>query len=1387
MDPVPRTCTKISPDDQTARAQNRVSRPLRDFRSEPAYVLLGDPGAGKSTAFQAECDELGEEAVLISARNFLTFDVSRRPEWQGRTIFIDGLDEIRAGASDARSPLDNIRGKLDSLGKPSIRISCREADWLGANDQKHLAAVSPNSQVTVLRLDPLTEADIDHILSADPNIDDAHDFKKQTRSRNLEGLLTNPQTLRLLSDAVAEEGVWPESRLETFEKACRRSAQDSNQEHSIPKRQSSLAFNQTLDTAGRLCSVQLISGAAGYSLDLNGANDNYPCPDDWNGESPMVWRQALSTKLFKADTDRSGRFTPIHRHIAEFLAARHLAKLIRDGFPASRVVSLIIGKDGAVVSEFRGLSAWLAAHCQDVRSDLIDRDPIGVGLYGDIRKFTAEEKHKLLKSLNREVDYVRYHAEAFAALASPEMETTLRDRLTDPCRDRDHQVVINFLLGVLRHGIPLPDLWPVLLDIVRDDSWWPQVAHSALRAFIDNSEGIENVRDRDNQLLKLLKDIDNELVSDPRGELLGILLGTLYPEHVTPSEIWDYLTETVPRSSLGANRIFWAIHLLEKSADHDILELLDELYLRSPDIINILNGRGLIDLHADFLAQVLPKYGNILSIGRLYKWLSALEDDQSLLRKNNESIAEVRAWLETHPDIQKGLFLEGLLQCVAGGTTSILCIYKIMQHLYNSTLPPDFGLWALDKAIQLSDTCPAVSEHLLQHVVYLYHNKTYDEGLSRSVLVERVHGHEPLESSLSNLLDPPVNAQLLVDLEKTELAEYEAKVTREREQLISHIESNVDALQENRADHRLLHYLAERYFGFYQDSQSHVSTQSTMSIEMQRVQRIRGLLNGNEDLTQIVVASLRDTVWREDIPDVENILETYSRSQIPWLAYPYLAGIYELHRVNPSQIIKLDDRQKRIALTIHHYYHTVDIQLQDQVQDIEWHYDLIKSCPEIVADVLIQCIKHELRNKKEGTYGLYSLVYDQGYKQVARHASLPLLRSFPIRCASDQIEALDYLLWSALLHVDKLPLQKLIEKKLSSSSMNVAQRTHWIAAGLVLYPEIYCHQLEVWAGKDGRRIRHLARFFTPNYKIPALTDRLIPLSLKLLIKLVGTSFDPYTKGGGIVGLEWESSDLMVHLIQRLASFPVPDASQALGELSSDAALQRWKDTIDRAWDSQRVIHRDTAYRHLDAEKILRTLSNKAPASPADLAALVADRLEEMAVRIPASNTNDWRQYWNEDSNGQPEEPKNENSCRDALLSDLRERLPEGVDAQPEGRYAHEGRADIRVAYQDFSVPVEVKKNSHADLWSAPRHQLAARYASDPATGGYGIYLVFWFGRERTQPSPDGPRPTTPEELRERLRDTLTPEEARKITVCVIDVGKPDRSKRRSGRQQLLVG
>ena len=197
--------------------------------------------------------------------------------------------------------------------------------------------------------------------------------------------------------------------------------------------------------------------------------------------------------------------------------------------------------------------------------------------------------------------------------------------------------------------------------------------------------------------------------------------------------------------------------------------------------------------------------------------------------------------------------------------------------------------------------------------------------------------------------------------------------------------------------------------------------------------------------------------------------------------------------------------------------------------------------------------------------------------------------------------------------------------------------------------------------------------------------------------------------------------------------------------------------------------------HPEVEEVCRTLSDGPPANAGDLAALVRERLEQVARHIRTGNDNGWRPYWNEGNHRRPVEPKYEDSCRDALLGDLRPRLPGEADAQPEGRYANDKRADIRVASRDFHVPVEIKKSNHRKIWSALRNQLIARYTIDPSTGGYGIYLVLWFGEDagrRTPPPPSGPRPAGLDALKERFEEELTPEEARRISICVIDVSAP---------------
>ena len=256
------------------------------------------------------------------------------------------------------------------------------------------------------------------------------------------------------------------------------------------------------------------------------------------------------------------------------------------------------------------------------------------------------------------------------------------------------------------------------------------------------------------------------------------------------------------------------------------------------------------------------------------------------------------------------------------------------------------------------------------------------------------------------------------------------------------------------------------------------------------------------------------------------------------------------------------------------------------------------------------------------------------------------------------------------------------------------------------------------------------------------------------------------------------------MIRWLEALPAENSLQPLESLRSNPALEAWHIQLDAAIGRRRKADRDAAFRHPTVEQFCQTLAGGTPSNAGDLAALLVDKFEDISLRIRTSNTNDWRQYWNEDPYRHPSKPKHEDSCRDAVLSDLRAVLPAGVDAQPEGRYASDRRSDIRVTHVDFNVPVEVKKDSHRQLWSAIRSQLIDRYTSDPATAGYGIYLVFWFGEELTPP-PHGRRPRTAEELRQRLEDSLSEEEARKITVCVIDASRPEVMSIPSASQQSV--
>ena len=990
---VPRTCTEIPPPEEN-RNQQKDSRPLKAFRDRPAYVLLGDPGAGKTTSFRREATRQG--GFYVSARDFITFE--DRPDWHETTLFIDGLDEVRAGSLDVRTPFDEVRRRLDALGRPRFRLSCREADWLGVNDRKHLASVSPDAAVTVLRLDLLTESDIVRILTS-MDIGDAPAFIAAARERRVDGLLANPQSLKMLADVVAGSGVWPESRLETFKKACLQLVCEHNEEHRLGA--SPPAPCQLLNAAGRLCAVQLISGAAGYTLDHGQPDEDYPALSQCDYNSPDALRSALSTKLFKGETNN--RFTPIHRHIAEFLGARHLAQCIDDGLPARRILTLITGEDGIVVTEMRGLSAWLAAHCKNARANLIERDPIGVGLYGDIREFSSDAKRALLESLkaslNREVsrlDSVFSTAAAFGPLATPDMEPALRDVLNDSSREKEHQLFADFVLNILCHGSRLPNLAEILLEIVRDDTWWPRLNISALDAFIHNCH---NSQEKTSKLKALLADIQNGSVSDPDNELLGTLLYHLYPRELSPTEVWNYLSEKRNPDLIGKHCRFWDTGLIEKSSDEQVVDLLDNLQQRLPGLRPALEIHQLDRLLMILLARGLKTRGDQLDTGRLYDWLDmgSAENQDGFWDDDKEAIGDIRSWLEQRPEVQKKIIAEGLKRCPQSDEFRYHA-FNVQKRLYGASLPPDFGRWCLKQAVAMADTKPRVAEHLLELAWRSHTDRSGNEGLSLELLEEYSQKNEALKAHLAQLRTPTPDYGL--ENRGRRRDRYIDQRRRQEEQWLDHVRSNEAALRENRTAPDLLYQIAKQYFGnFY-----NFNDDGPKAIEKR--------LRGDRGLVDATLQGLRGTIDREDVPDIDEILALREKSRMHYLGWPFLAGLAEVERTAPEDPSGWDDGRIRKAVAF--YYCTAHGGYRPK-----WYRRLLGARPEIVADVQVQFAVSEFRGDRESIYKLWELAHAPDHAQVARHASLPLLRAFPIRCKLKHIKALDHLLWAALQHADR--------------------------------------------------------------------------------------------------------------------------------------------------------------------------------------------------------------------------------------------------------------------------------------------------------------------------------------------------------------------------------
>ena len=1341
---VARTVSEVA----NGSAERRGLKSLKDYEDSTAYVLLGAPGSGKTTEFKKE-GERQEIAEYVTARDFTKLRV--REEWKGKTLFIDGLDEMRAhSATDPRQPLDQIRAKLDLLGGPPFRISCREADWLGANDENALKSMLRVEGLPLLRLNPLTQKDI----SAIAKERNAPNFWMEAYERGLSTLLENPLTLNLLLD-VRKKNDWPDTLTETFQRGCVQLSKEFNIEHQVGS-VSAISTDDLLNEAGRLCAVILLAGLEGFSKAGATPHEDAPSLIQLTGPNQDILRSVLRTRLFQIEGDVA---RPQHRQIAEYLAARYLAKRIEDGMSPRRALAVLTDNDSRVAAPLRGLAAWLAAVCPGLRLSLVERDPIGVVTYGDVRAFSVSEKQKLLSCLERLSEHNPWTLAGAAGdarwggIATSDMETTLQGYLLDAERVESRQWLTYPLLDALQYGQCLRSLLPPMLCILRRDRYpldLKKKAFEVCRRHMPSSEAALEFR-------KLLDDVVSNPKLPDRESLADLLLKELYPKSLPASELPRYFVrwETAQRTILQGS--FWKRHVHEHSTDEQLAEILNGFVAYGNQINATPRAEN------SYLSSVVQVFAKILVVlqGRvgfadpdlIFSWLEFVVSPITLQEDRNLKV--FMRQLCRDGDACKA-FVERRVAKYLGSDSRTLPLWMLSKF----DLPQEFATWCLDKAI--TATGRREKKFYLRFGYRLRASDPGGEDAFMRAAREKLKVHSSL---LHEWLEIERAAEQESLESNTQARFWEQEYAGVRQERMERFKQHAASLVDGRGSASFLDLLAKVYFAELGEAQGPTPGE-----------RLLDYLGRDHESVETALEALRGTPRRKDLPTESQIVSLVGTEENFLIAYPYLAGLELGLSIDDPAPDWFSEKEIRRALA----FHLGTLPLDGQDKRPAWYRSLLKSRPQVVADAFERVARRFFRSRQVDFPQLYDLAKDD-HVEVASLVILPLLRAFPSRIQYDKLHVLLRLMELAIRLVDRPAVLSLVKSKLALRSLMPSQRVYWVCMGLVLESDAFLDPLRcLFMGRGGERLlRHLSEFifeFEPLKKGNS-QGLLAPEAIELLIRLLGPGYRENSHE--IQSLDprpiLHGSVVVNSLISSLTASPDPAAGNSLRTLAEEENLGHLRKRLRFHVESHRRSFPTSGFEHPEVKDVLEFLQGRGPVNVPDLMAITVDRIDQLAERIQNGENSDWRQYWDGVSRGSDKadrKPLDENSSRDRFLSDLQLLLPGGVRADGEARHQGDTQSDIRVSFGELEFPLEFKKSHSRDLWSGIHEQLIPRYTKSPSAKGHGMFMVFWFGKEYCKASPEGVKPESAEELQRQLEATLAPDQAHKILVRVIDVFGP---------------
>lgn len=584
----------VDPDSEYSKYYKQDVFPYEKITEKPCIILLGEPGIGKSNEIR-NAMHLTEELLNLRGENLLYLNLNqytnetrlirdlfeasllskKKQENIPFFIFLDSLDECKLRI-DTVSEILSQKFEEYYYENLYLRIACRTSEWSNYLES-NLISIWNEKEVVVYELAPLRRKDVD--IAIKQNGIDSPSFYEQVYEKDVQPLAMKPITLNFLIKIFSNSYTFPNTRKELFEKGINLLIEESNPSRKESLLNTNIPTNHKLVTAERIAAMMAFCNKSTIlmtSSEIEIGTGDIPIEEMVGGIEKLdpqgceinekLIREVISTGLFTLRGKNKMGWT--HQTYMECLAAKYI---FRNQLSEAQIFSLILSSsfnESKIIPQLNEVVGWLVNYIPSLFKKLMDLDP-EVLLKSDVTLQDENDKERLVNNLLLLFDEQKLFDLNFSM--NKYYYKLKHNRLSSQLRPFIVNKTKNWLIRHeaidIAEACSLKDLQDDLLSVFSDEN---DVLFTRTNAGWALSKVIDDKHKQ--QLRKILFE---DLSCDVNDEIKGILLTTLWPQHLTAKELFSFLETPKNPNFIGGYAGFIRRHIMDYLQVKDLPVALD--------------------------------------------------------------------------------------------------------------------------------------------------------------------------------------------------------------------------------------------------------------------------------------------------------------------------------------------------------------------------------------------------------------------------------------------------------------------------------------------------------------------------------------------------------------------------------------------------------------------------------------------------------------------------------------------------------------------------------------------------------------------------------------------------------------------------------------------